>query len=230
MTPDILGVIPARGGSKRVDRKNLRDVGEKPLIAHAIEHANAATTLDRAVVSSEDKEIRDVAREWGGDVPFERPAELATDTATNDEVVAHAIEWFEERGTTFEYVCLVPATTPFREPADIDAAVESLVDADADSVVGVTPYDAPPFWAVETTGGQLDPYFDENPWEKTRTQEFPELSHPNGAVFAAAVPAFERAGGFYCEETLAYEMPQKRSIDIDEPIDLEIARALMEEP
>jgi CMP-N-acetylneuraminic acid synthetase len=228
MNNTTLGVIPARAGSKRVDKKNIREVGGKPLLAHTIEQASNASALDHVIVSTEDEEIQDIAREYEGNVPFRRPRELAADDVTNNEVIEHALNWFESRDEAFEYVCLLPVTTPFRDETDINQAVQKLHDSSADSIIGVKSYEAPPFWAVECNEDQIEPYFDNNPWEKTRTQEFPTLYHPNGALFAARVAALENAGSFYTEETIAYEMPQERSLDIDEPFDLEVARALME--
>ena len=229
MNSRVLAVIPARGGSKRVPRKNIREVGGKPLIAYAIEQAEEASAVNHSIVSTEDEEIKSVAREHGGDVPFDRPERLATDTATSDEVVRHAVDWFSERGDDFGIVCSVPVTSPFRKASDITNCVEKLADSDAKSAVSLTEFDPPPFWAVEKTGEYLQPYFDEgSPWEKTRTQETPDLHHPNGALFAARVPAFLETESFYTDRTIGYEMPRSRSLDIDEPFDLELARALME--
>jgi CMP-N-acetylneuraminic acid synthetase len=229
MTGRVLGVIPARGGSKRVPRKNIRDVGGKPLIAYAIEQASQAKTLDTAIVSTEDDEIRDVAREYGGSVPFERPAHLASDDATIDEVIEHALDWHAERGETFDAVCAVTVTTPLRDPRDIDGAVDRLFQTGGESVVSVTAFDDPPFWAVETDDeGYLSPYFGEGYlWSTTRTQEVPDLHRPNASVYVATVSAFDKHGSFYTDETRGYEMPRERSLDIDEPFDLKIADALL---
>jgi len=229
MSNRVLAVIPARGGSKRISRKNIREVGGKPLIAYAIEHANAASAVDRSVVSTEDEEIKSVAQEYDGDVPFNRPAHLATDTATSNEVVVHAIKWFKQRGEIFDTVCLVPVPAPFRTPEDITNSIEKLRKSDADSVVSVTECDPPPVWAVETDGEFLKPYFSEEYlWEKTQTQEAPVLHYPNGAVFAARAFEFLQNKTFYTDRTISYEMPRSRAVDIDEPHDLELARALMQ--
>jgi CMP-N-acetylneuraminic acid synthetase len=226
MSNSTLGVIPARAGSKRVHKKNIREVGDKPLIAYAIDQAADADTLDHVIVSTEDEEIRAIAEEHGGNVPFQRPSELAADDVTNTEVIKHALERLEERGKSFEYVCQLSVTTPFRTSNDIDEALQQLHSSSATSIVAVTTYDAPPFWAITQDRSRIEPYFDENPWQKTRTQEFPTVLHPNGALFAASVSAFEDADGFYTESTTAYEMPRDRSVDIDEPFDLEVVRAL----
>lgn len=226
MTEATLGIIPARGGSKRVEKKNIRKIGGKPLIAHTIEQAIQAEQLDWVIVSTEDEEIMEIAKQYGGNVPFQRPSELASDDATNNEVVKHALDWCESEGKSFEYVCLLSVTTPFRNVQDIDDLLVSLYESTADSVVSITNYDAPPFWATELNDGVLTPYFDTNPWKNTQTQSVPTLYHPNSSIFAAGVPEFKQNGGFYDEQTIGYKMPRERSLDIDEPFDLELARAL----
>lgn len=228
MNGDTLAVVPARGGSKRIPRKNLRSLGDKPLIAHTIEQASEASNVTRTIVSSEDTEIRSVAESHGGDVPFERPPELATDDATNIGVVEHALDWVGSRGEEYDYVCLLQVTSPFRRPNDIDTALERLADSGAETVVTTSTFETPPFWAVESDeDGFLSPYFGEEfLWSKTQTQSVPTLRHPNGAVFAATTSAFRRESSFYTDRTLGVEMPPERSLDVDEPIDLRIARAL----
>jgi CMP-N-acetylneuraminic acid synthetase len=232
MSRNILGVIPARGGSKRVTNKNIREVGGKPLIAHSIDQTENSEILNQIIISTEDDEIREVAESYGGNVPFERPQKLATDTASSSDVVLHALDWFRDRNETFDIVAMIQTTTPFRTPEDIDEALRKLMKSDADSVVSVSEFDVPPVWAVtKNDEGFLSSYIEEGyMWgdEVTRSQDTPTLYHPNGAIFAAHVPEFRYQGGFYTECTLGYEMPRRRSIDIDDPIDLEIARALFE--
>jgi CMP-N-acetylneuraminic acid synthetase len=227
VTDQVLAVIPARSGSKRLAQKNIREVGGKPLLAYAIEHARTAEAVDHSIVSTESEEIKTIAREYGGAVPFDRPDHLATDTATGNEVTAHALRWFQDRDRSFDTICLVPVTTPFRTPADITGCIEALHESEADSIVSVAEFDPPPFWATNTDNQYIQPYFTEE-WGGNRTQEVPTLHHPNGAVFAARVQAFLESGTFYTDQTISYEMPRSRSLDIDEPFDLELARALTE--
>jgi CMP-N-acetylneuraminic acid synthetase len=222
-----VAVIPARAGSKRVPNKNLREVNGKPLIAHTIQQAKKVSSLDRSIVSTESEEIRAVSERFGADVPFERPQELATDTATSAEVVFHALEWLQSSGASFDHVCLLPVTTPFRSVSDIESALSKLRASEGSTLVSVTDFETPPFWTVEDTGSGLQPYFDKSPWDETQSQEFPSLIRPNGAIFAAQVPTFMETKSFYTENTVGYKMPRKRSLDIDEPFDLELARALM---
>lgn len=231
MEKKILAVIPARGGSKRVPNKNVREVGGKPLIAHTIEQTKESEMLDRTIVSTEDDEIKEVAETYGGDVPFERPDELATDTATSDDVILHALNWFDQNGKAFDIVAMIQTTTPFRTSDDIDSALRRLIESDADSVISVSEFDAPPVWAVtEDENGYLGSYFKaEYLWtdEIPRSQDTPTLYYPNGAIFSAHVTDFIEKESFYTENTLNFKMPRSRSLDIDEPFDLELAQALM---
>lgn len=231
MDDRVLGVIPARGGSKRVPRKNIRQIGGKPLIAHVIEATNAAEQLDSCVVSTDDAEIRDIAVEQGADAPFRRPAKLATDTATSDAVVEHALDWFEDRGESFQYVLKIQATNPFQTAADIDDAIEQLISSTATSIISVGTYDSPVVWALErdakgflSSHAETDHLWGESP---ARSQDLPEFVHPNGAFFGAAVESFRKAGSFYTARTLGYEMPPERSLDIDTPFDFDLAKAWM---
>lgn len=232
MSEDVLAVIPVRGGSTRVERKNLREIGDKPLVAHAISDATAAETVDRTIVSTDDPDIRAVAQEYGGNAPFKRPATLATDEAPTAPVITHALDWLGERGETFEVICLVQATTPFREPSDIDEAIERLRDSnDAQSVIAVTEYSDPPQWAItETEEGHLSEYFETGElWgDVKRSQDLEELFYPNGAVYAAYTDVWQEQETFYTERTVGYEMPPERSLDIDEPWELELVRALFQ--
>jgi CMP-N-acetylneuraminic acid synthetase len=226
---DVLGVIAARGGSKRVPRKNIREVNGKPLLAFAIRDGEAADAVDRVIVSTEDDEIKSIANEWGAETPFTRPQKFATDDATTNDVVLHALDWFEERGKTFTDVCSIPVTTPFREPGDIDETIDLLRRTGAKSAMGIVGYDSPPFSAVnfESESRRISPYFEEsNLWIETQAQKVPALYHPNGAVFAATVSGFREHGSFYTDDTVGYRMPPERSLDIDVPFDLEVARAL----
>lgn len=232
MTDRTLGVVPARGGSKRVSKKNLRELGGKPLIAHTIEQARAADSLDKTVVSTDDDRIAAVARKHGGRVPFERPGHLATDTASSMAVVEHALNWHAERGEQFDWVVLLQVTSPFRTATDVDGALNLLSDTGADSVISVSEFETPPVWAVtRNEDARLSPYGERGYlWadDVARSQDVPTLYHPNGAVFGATVKAFQKTGGFYTPDTVGFVMPAERSLDIDNPHELELARAWYE--
>lgn len=233
MSIRTLAVIPARGGSKRVPNKNIREVSGKPLIAHTIEQANDSDKIDRAIVSTDDPKIIEVATEHGGNVPFERPAELATDTASLAGTITHALNWAIEQDQHFEQVCSLQVTSPLRRSKDIDRVLTRLEKSNADSCISVSEYDTPPQWAVATDEDEfLYEFFDYDMlWtdQPTRSQEISDLQHPNGAVFAATTKAWRAHESFYTPRTIGYEMPPKRSFDIDEPWELELVQSLMQD-
>lgn len=231
MSTRTLAVIPARGGSTRIPDKNIKRVDGMPLIAHTIRDAEAATELDRVIVSTDDEQIATTAREYGGNVPFMRPAHLATDHAPTGGAITHALNWATEQYGEFNYVCVPQVTSPLRTPEDIDAALRRLRETDAQSVVSVSSFLSPPRWAVaEDENDHLQPQFESaGLWDGdyVRSQDMDELLHPNGAVFAATTDAWEAFESFYTPETVGYEMPPERSFDIDEPWELDLVRKLM---
>lgn len=182
----VLGLIPARGGSKGVPRKNIRPLAGKPLIAHTISVARAAASLTRTVVSTDDAEIARVARECGGDVPFMRPDDLASDTAAMWPVVRHALVTMEALdGVRYDALALLDPTNPFRAPSEIDAAVATLAsDPAADGVIGVVEPDANPLWhsVVEDIDGYLADLVP-NAGQYVRRQDVPAVYSINGALY-----------------------------------------------
>src|SRR5581483_400682 len=152
----VLGLIPARGGSKGVPRKNIRLLGGKPLLAYTAEAALAAQRLTRVVLSTDDEEIAAVGQSFGVEVPFLRPVELAQDNTPTLPVVQHALRWFEEHDTRFDAICLLQPTSPLRRAADIDASIELLERSDADTVISVLPvtleYNPPWFYSQNKAG------------------------------------------------------------------------------
>ena len=181
----VLGLIPARGGSKGVPGKNLRTVGGKPLIAWTVSAAHRAKTLDRVILSTDDAEIAEVARAYDCDVPFMRPAELATDDAAMLDVVRHAIRSLEE---TYDYVVLLQPTSPLRTAGDIDAAVELCHGDQAATCVSVCEPEKSPFWNYyRCDGATLSPVLP----EPLKTVLLPAMI----GVSALYLGFVERAGG-----------------------------------
>lgn len=220
----ILGIIPARGGSKGLPRKNIRILAGKPLIAWTIEAALASTVIDRVIVSSEDQEILQTARQWGADVPFVRPAELALDTTPGVAPVVHALETLPEE---YDFVVLLQPTSPLRESGDIDAAVRLCREAGAPACVGVVEPDKSPYWMfTRAEDGRLSPLI---PHETLppRRQDLPVTYSVNGAVYVASVPWFLQKKTFFSPETIGYVMPRKRSLDIDDALDFAVADMIL---
>lgn len=230
MSQRTLAIVPARGGSKRIRRKNLREVGGKSLLAHAIEDAEAAAMVDEVLVSTEDEEIARVARDHGAYVPFRRPQDLARDDSPIGPVITDVLDRLRDRGDTYDVVSLIQTTSPLRHSADIDQSIKLLLDSHADSVISISKFINPPQWAViENETGFLEEFFEAGSlWGGSRrSQELDNLKHPNGAIFAAWVDAWDDEQSFYTDHTVGYEMPPIRSFDVDEPWELDIVRAII---
>ena len=220
----VLAVIAARGGSKGLPRKNVLPCGHKPLIGWTIAAAAASTMLDRAIVSSDDPEILEVARACGADVPFVRPAELASDGATMDAVALHAIDALDEH---FDICVLLQATSPLRTGADIDGTLEVMERHDAPSAVSVTSAAKPPQWMYSLDpSGLLRPILPELAEARQRQEARPTFVL-NGAVYAIHIDALRTNRRWVSPDTVAFVMPPERSIDVDSALDLVVANALV---
>jgi len=219
-TDRVLAVIAGRGGSKGLPRKNVRQLAGKPLIAWTIEAAAQSRILDRAVVSTDDAEIANVARGFGADVPFLRPAELATDVSPIVDAVLHAVDSLAEK---YHYVVLLQAASPLRLGQDIDGALELCRQCGAPACISVTA--APKVhWALALDSvGRLTPLFD---MIETRRQALAPVYQPNGAVYVAELEWLRRERRFFAPGAVGYVMPPERSVDVDTEMDFLIAEAI----
>lgn len=219
----VLGVIPARGGSKGVPGKNLCQVGGKPLIAWTIEAALATECIDRVIVSSDDAAIMAAARSAGADVPFQRPPDLASDESASIDVVLHALDML----AGYDLVVLLQPTSPLRTAADIDAATRLCVSCNSPACVSVSPAEQNPYWMFRVDGShRLTPVLADQPMA-SRRQDLPAVYVLNGAIYVAEPAWLRRTRSFVGPEAVGYVMPAGRSIDIDTPEDVLVAdRAL----
>jgi N-acylneuraminate cytidylyltransferase/CMP-N,N'-diacetyllegionaminic acid synthase len=226
---ECLAVIPARGGSKGVPRKNLRLLAGKPLIAWTIEAALGAPSLRRVIVSTDDPEIAQVARRWGADVPFRRPSALARDETPGIEPVLHAVEWLAQHGGYQpDEVLLLQPTSPLRTARDIEAAIRLGRQTNADAVVSVTPVHEHPYWTKQLEpDGRLTSCA---PPEEAglRRQELPPRYVVNGAIYLVRSSVLLAAHTFYTERTYGYVMPRERSLDIDTSWDFRLAELVLQ--
>lgn len=216
----ILAIIPARGGSKGIPRKNVRMLGDRPLIVHSIAAALAAPSLQRVIVDTDDMEIAGVARASGAEVPFLRPAELATDTARVIDSTLHLLRWLEvEQGYRPGYVMLLQPTSPLRTAVDIEGAVRLVAEREADAVVSVCPVREHPFlFKTVDVEGRLHPFVRDGRAEGGR-QGWPDVFRLNGAIYLVRREVLLEARSWCPEGVLAYPMPVGRSLDIDVPED-----------
>jgi CMP-N,N'-diacetyllegionaminic acid synthase len=225
---DIFGVIPARGGSKGIPRKNLAPLAGRPLLAYTCDAARASRTLTRVMVSTDDAEIAAVAARHGVEAPFLRPAALAADDTPMLDVLVHLLSALAEQAYTPEVVVLLQPTSPLRRAEHIDAAVQLLTSSGADSVVTVidVPHQFTPSSLMYREGDRLVPAGGAP--GPLRRQDKPRLYARNGpAVVAvrAAVIAGQRT--LYGADTRGLVMSRQDSLDVDEPFDLEVAELLL---
>ena len=221
----LLALIPARGGSKGVKRKNLRSVGGKPLIAWSIETALAVNDIDRVVVSTDDADIAEVAGGFGAEV-LDRPAEIAGDRTPMIEVVVHALDEIDNPDEPYEHLLLLQPTAPARIPADIVDAYEAIKISGADSLISVfIDADKHPARAYTVAENLLIPY-EEEPKGSLR-QDLPAVYHRNGAIYLSRVDFIRQNHRLWSNAPQAFIMPKERSLNIDDELDLLIADLLM---
>lgn len=225
----VLGVIPARGGSKGIQRKNLRLLAGKPLIAYILEAALQAETLDRVIVSTEDEEIATVARGYGAEVPFLRPEDLARDEISLVPVVRHALEYLDKQGWRADVVVSLQPTSPLTGREDIDNAVNKLIKTGCDSVVSIRQINQPhPYWAMKLHEDRLFPLYAEG-FRFLQRQDLPSLYALTGAIYVRKKELIEKWSGrdfALGEDVRAIIMDKEKSIDINSPLDFLVAEAI----
>lgn len=220
-------LITARGGSKRLKNKNILDLGGKPLIAWTVEAALGAGSVDQVLISTDDEDIAQVARQAGAQVPFMRPAELAGDTSSHLDVIRHAISHIRLSAPDVSHLVLLQPTSPFRSSQDIDAIVGLALEADVDCAVSVCEVgDHPALMYRVGEGGALESYLPQT-GAYVRTQDMEPLVSLNGALYVFNIERLMQRDRLLCPHPLAYTMPTLRSLDIDTEEDLLLARALV---
>jgi CMP-N-acetylneuraminic acid synthetase len=228
-TTSVLALIPARGGSKGVPRKNVRRLGGKPLIQYACECGTQSRYVTRTVVSTDCPEIAQAALAAGAEAPFLRPADLARDDSPTLDVVQHALAWLRvQQQWVPEVVVLLQPTAPLRRATHVDAALERFLPSDADSLVSVRALEAHynPHWQFEIKEGRLHVFTGE-PLNQLvpRRQSLSTTYTRNGAIYAFRRRCLEQTGSIYGDHCLAYEMPTELSINIDTMDDWRAAEA-----
>lgn len=224
----VLALVPARGGSKGIPRKNVRVLAGKPLIAWAIEAGLGSRYVDDVVVSTEDAEISTVARASGARVPCLRPEKLASDTAGSVDVALHMVDWIRRNeGGEYGWLLLLQPTSPLRTSGDIDRAVEAMLSSGGRSVVSFSAAFSNPHWMV--TRRENNRYRQAFPLqaEASRRQDLPGYYEYNGAIYLSRVDALERNRTFEDDDTVLFEMDRRSSIDIDDETDWVFAEALL---
>ncbi len=220
----FLAIIPARGGSKRLPRKNILEIAGKPLIAWSIEAALKSKYLDSVVVTSEDPEIIEISQKYGVNIVI-RPHELALDTASTFAAVLHAIE----NNPRYDYIVLLQPTSPLRNSSHINEAIEVLLRKDADAIVSVCEMDHSPLWSNTLPEDESMNDFIRNEIKNVRSQELPIHYRLNGAIYICSTDKLLKEKTFLLQSGVyAYKMNRQDSVDIDEKIDFLMATMLLE--
>lgn len=226
----FLAIIPARGGSKRLPRKNVLELGGKPLIAWTIEAALGCSFIDEVMVTTEDAEIAAVAKEYGANVPFLRPAELASDTATSFDAIRHAIDFYRtELGKEFDFVVLLQPTSPLRGSHDIGQAIELRAQKNADAIISVCEVDHSPLWANTLPPDHSMAGFLRDEVKNKRSQDLGVYYRLNGAIYICDTKVLLKNKSFLPDDSIyAYPMAIGHSVDIDTRIDFLTATAILQ--
>jgi len=226
----VVALIPARGGSKGVPRKNIRELAGKPLIAYAIQTALDSELIDRVVVSTEDDEIAEVARIWGAEVPFMRPAELAQDDSSEWLTWQHAIKSLNEveGGFGVEILVCVSPTSPLRSVEDVDSCIRALQECDADLVISVKNSDRNPYYNMVALDANGYAGLAISGAEKlNRRQDAPSIYDVTTVAYAARPEYVMRANWIFDGKVKAVKVPAERAVDIDTELDFAFAEFLM---
>ena len=226
----MLCIIPARGGSKGVPGKNIKEICGKPLIAYTIEAALAAKDIDRVIVTTDDEDIARVAREYGAEVPFMRPDYLASDTSSAIDVYLHATEFvMQETGEKISKFMVLLPTVPLRTEQHIDEAIAQFKRDGATTLISFAEAEVPASWyhTTDENGRVHNAGFGKG-ITMTNRQNNETYIVPNGAIYILDYDLLKQERTYYCDNTVAYIMKREDSIDIDYPIDFEFATCLME--
>lgn len=217
-----IAVIPARGGSKRIPRKNIKEFCGKPMIAYSIEAALQSGCFDKIIVSTDDSEIMEVAKSYGAEVPFIRPKELSNDYAGTIPVIRHAIEWLAEQGVEVNLVCCLYATAPFVTAEYLQQGLQQLKETNAAYAFTVTSYAFPIQRAIKLNSELGVEMFDANNFN-TRSQNLEEAWHDAGQFYWGRVDAWVNEKTIFGAESTPVILPRHRVQDIDTPEDWERA-------
>ena len=228
----ILGIIPARGGSKGVVRKNIRLLAGKPLIVHTIDTAERCELLTDVIISTDDLAIAEICRAHGARVPFLRPEELATDRAKSLDVCLHALDFFAGTGKEYDYLVLLQPTSPLRSVTTLRESIELILgNPDAESLITVTHAGNMHPNYMYHQSRERENYFEpllRDDGGAVRRQDMKDYYYRNGAVYITKVEYLRTAGRVFSETSMAYVMPAEESVNIDTEFDLFLAEQIIQ--
>jgi CMP-N,N'-diacetyllegionaminic acid synthase len=224
----VVAIVPARGGSKGIPGKNIRNLAGKPLIEWTIDAALKSCFIERVIVTTDCREIASIALAAGAEVPFIRPSELGFDETAAVLPILHAVEWLEENEKyTPPFVIDLQPTSPLRNTGDIDGALDLLFKSQFDAVVGMAPVRQNPYWMQTLRKDGSMEYLLGKDLESLRRQDLPTVYLINGAIYAIKREVFLKERTLFPAKTTGYVMPQERSLDIDSKLDMDMAQILI---
>jgi N-acylneuraminate cytidylyltransferase/CMP-N,N'-diacetyllegionaminic acid synthase len=225
----IIAVIPARKGSKGLKGKNIKELCGKPLIAWSIEAALSSKYLDEVVVSTDDKATIDIANKYGASAPFLRPEYLSSDVATTFDVLKHTINFYKnELNKEFDYIVLLEPTSPLRDFSDIDNAVERLIYSDASSIVGISKTeDQNPVFLVNKDKDDFISGYVSKDMPSLRRQDVKDIYFFDGSIYISELKSLLDRETFYHNNTIGFEMPKYKSLEVDDIYDFIMVEAIM---
>ena len=224
----VLSIIPARGGSKGLPRKNIIELKGKPLIAWTIESSLKSKYISKTIVSSDDEEILDISKKYNAQT-IKRPEEFSNDEASSECVVLHTLEYLKKEGFEFDYVVLLQPTSPLRDEKDIDMAFEKLFEKEASALISVTVYDNKILKAFMLDSDGFMRGVSNNSFPFKRRQDLPKTYLSNGAIYIIKVKEFLKRESFYTDKTVSFVMSKEKSFDVDSIEDLKLIERQLDE-
>lgn len=222
---NICSIITARGGSKGVPKKNIKLLNKKPVIAYSIEESLKSNDIKETYVTTEDKEIANISREYGAKI-IDRPQELARDNSTSVDVVLHSLEYLENIGELPDFFVLLQPTSPLRTKEDIGNAIKLFIENECDALISVSQLDHSSMMSFEIKNNFLTPNCDEKFLNKRR-QELPNFYCPNGAIYITTPDSLRKNNTFIPKNTIPYIMPKERSVDLDTEFDFKLIEFIL---
>tara|TARA_B110001452_G_scaffold121497_1_gene100803 strand:- start:1655 stop:2359 length:705 start_codon:yes stop_codon:yes gene_type:complete len=221
----ILAVIPARGGSKGLKNKNIKNLCGHPLIAWTIKKAKQSKFIQKVVVSTDSKKISEISKKYGASVPFFRPKKYATDKANDFVVLKHALDFFKNKGENFDYIIMLQPTSPLRDLNDIDNSIKRVLKENIEALVSVSKLDVhhPRFIYSIKNNDSLVPFLKKNKSSDVRRQDLEPLYFLEGSIYISKIKSLIKHKTFYHNKTVAYKLPKWKSLEIDDIEDLNIA-------
>lgn len=225
--PRVLAIITARGGSKGLPKKNLRELCGRPLVQWSIDVALNCTEIDEVIVSTDDNEIAEVSLAAGAKVPFLRPSVLASDTASSVDVVIHAINFLEAKEQMFDVVLLLEPTSPLRDVVDIQTALNLMTAGNASAIVSVGQVESTHPQTLFRVGktGRLEKLLTTSP-VNSRRQDLEPLVYPEGSLYASSIATLKHRKTFYHEDTLTYKVSKWKALEVDDIEDFQMIEAI----